>query len=239
MMKRLALLLILLTGVIGFSPVAAQGNGSIAVYATPTTFPDLDPSSGFSNDNIVTGNAYETLTFYNPPGSATEISPKLATSWDTSADGLTWTFHLREGVKFHDGSDFNAAAVKFSIERTMKLGLGAAYIFDPVDAINVIDDHTVEFKLKYTAPLDLIMATGYAAWIMSPTAVGDKTGDWFNAGHDAGTGPYMIDSYDVGQRLVMKKFDGYWGGWQDGQFDTVVFPGDRRPDRRAADDHVG
>lgn len=223
-MKRLGLLLILLIGVIGFSPVAAQGgNGSIAVYATPTTFPDLDPSSGFSNDNIVTGNAYETLTFYNPPGSATQISPKLATSWETSEDGLTWTFHLRKGVKFHDGTDFNAAAVKFSIERTMKLGLGAAYIFDPVDAINVIDDYTVEFKLKYTAPLDLILATGYAAWIMSPTAVGDKTGDWFNAGHDAGTGPYMIDSYDVGQRLVMKKFNDYWGGWQDGQFDTVVF----------------
>ncbi len=224
-MKRygLFLVLILLIGVIGISPLTAQGNGSIAVYANPTTLPDLDPSSSFSNDNTVMGNAYETLTFYNPPGSDTEISPKLATSWETSDDGLTWTFHLRQGVKFHDGTDFNAEAVKFSIERTMKLGLGASYIFDPIDSINVIDDSTVEFKLKYTAPLDLILATGYAAWIMSPTAVGDKGGDWFNAGNDAGTGPYTIASYDVGQRLVMNRFDDYWGGWTDGQFDTVVF----------------
>ena len=172
-MKRysLFLVLILLLGVIGSSPIAAQSNGNIAVYANPTTLPDLDPSSSFSNDNTVMGNAYETLTFYNAPGSDTEISPKLATSWEQSDDGLTWTFHLRAGVKFHDGTDFNADAVKFSIDRTMSLGLGASYIFDPVESVNVIDDLTVEFKLKYTAPLDLILATGYAAWIMSPTAV--------------------------------------------------------------------
>ncbi len=224
-MKRFGVLAILLIALIGaISPISAQGgNGSLAVYASPTTFPDIDPSSGFSNENIVMGNVYETLTFYNPPGSKEEVGPKLATSWEQSSDGLTWTFHLRQGVKFHDGTDFNADAVKFSIERTMKLGLGAAYIFDPIDSINVVDESTVEFKLKYTAPMDLIMATGYAAWMMSPTAVGTNGGDWFNAGHDAGTGPYMIDSYDVGQRLVLKKFDNYWGGWTDGQFDSVVF----------------
>ncbi|MEO8394102.1 MAG: ABC transporter substrate-binding protein [Chloroflexota bacterium] len=215
--------LIFLISLIGFSPITAQGNGSIAVYANPTTLPDIDPSSSFSNDNIVMGNVYETLTFYNAPGNDTQISPKLATSWTTSSDGLTWTFKLREGVKFHDGTPFNAAAVKFSIERTMKLGLGASYIFDPIEAVNVVDDSTVEFKLKYTAPLDLILATGYAAWIMSPTAVGNNGGDWFNAGHDAGTGPYMIESYDVGQRLVVTQFTDYWGGWTDGQFEKVVF----------------
>jgi peptide/nickel transport system substrate-binding protein len=224
-MKRYSILfaVILLLGIMGISPTVAQSNGSIAVYANPTSLPDLDPSSSFSNDNTVMGNAYETLTFYNPPGSDTQISPKLATSWETSTDGLTWTFHLKSGVKFHDGTDFNAQAVKFSIERTMKLGLGAAYIFDPISAINVVDESTVEFKLKYTAPLDLILATGYAAWMMSPTAVGDKGGDWFNAGNDAGTGPYMIESYEVGQRLVMTRFNDYWGGWKDGQFEKVVF----------------
>src|SRR6185295_6675971 len=102
-MKRYSVVvfaLIFLISLIGFSPITAQGNGSIAVYANPTTLPDIDPSSSFSNDNIVMGNVYETLTFYNAPGSDTQISPKLATSWTTSADGLTWTFKLREGVKF-------------------------------------------------------------------------------------------------------------------------------------------
>jgi peptide/nickel transport system substrate-binding protein len=131
-MKRnsvLALIAVLLVSmVVGLSQIVSQEN--IAVYAHPVSFPDLDASSGFSNENVVTGNVYETLTFYNPPGSETEISPKLATSWESSEDGLTWTFNLREGVKFHDGADFNAHAVKFSLERTMGLGLGAAYIFD-------------------------------------------------------------------------------------------------------------
>jgi peptide/nickel transport system substrate-binding protein len=223
-MKRLGILLlaVMLTGAVALRPAAAQGNGSIAVYANPTTLPSLDPSTSFSNDNVVMGNAYETLTFYNAPGSTKEISPKLATSWDTSADGLTWTFKLRKDVKFHDGTDFKADAVKFSVERTKKLGQGAAYIFDPVDEVKAVDDYTVQFKLKFTAPLDLILATGYAAWMISPK-IGDKTSDWFNAGNDAGTGPYKIESYEVGQRLVMTRVNDYWGGWKPGQFEKVVF----------------
>ncbi|HVO42442.1 MAG TPA: ABC transporter substrate-binding protein [Aggregatilineales bacterium] len=223
-MKRygILLLVVILVSLVARTPVAAQGNGSIAVYANPTTLPSLDPSTSFSNDNTVMGNAYETLTFYNVPGSAKEIGPKLATSWEASADTLTWTFKLRQGVKFHDGTDFKADAVKYSVERTKKLGQGASYIFDPVDTITVVDDYTVQFKLKYSAPLDLIMATGYAAWMISPK-VGDKTSDWFNAGNDDGTGPYKIESYDVGQRLVTTRFDDYWGGWKPGQFQKVVF----------------
>jgi peptide/nickel transport system substrate-binding protein len=125
-MKRAGVFFLLVALVISlgsFSVALSQDAANIAVYAHPTTFPDLDPSSGFSNENVVNGNVYETLTFYNPPGSETEIGPKLATSWESSEDGLTWTFTLREGVKFHDGTDFNADAVKFSIERAMTMNL--------------------------------------------------------------------------------------------------------------------
>lgn len=196
---------------------------NIAIYAHPVTFPDLDPSPGFSNENVVNTNIYETLTFYNPPGSADTVSPKLATSWESSEDALSWTFTLREGVKFHDGTDFNAEAVKFSIERTKNLALGAAYIHDPIEEIEVVDDLTVRFNLSYPAPMDLILSSGYGAWIMSPTAVGDNDSDWFNAGNDAGTGPYTIESYETGQRMVLDSFDEYWGGWEAGQFTKVIF----------------
>lgn len=196
---------------------------NIAIYAHTSTFPDLDPSPGLSNENVVTVNVYETLTFYNPPGSVETVSPKLATSWEASEDALTWTFNLLEGVKFHDGTDFNAEAVKFSIERTMEIGLGAAYIYAPVEEIEVVDDLTVRFHLSFALPMDLVLSSGYGAWIMSPTAVADKDSDWFNEGNDAGTGPYTIQSYEVGQRLVISRFDDYWGGWEEGQFDTVVF----------------
>lgn len=202
-------------------PVVAEDN--VAVYAHPGTFPDLDPSPGFSNENVVMGNVYETLTFYNPPGSAETISPKLAVSWESNDEATEWTFKLRDGVKFHDGTDFNAEAVKFSIERTKEIGLGAAFIFDPVAEIEVVDDLTVKFKLSYAAPMDLILSSGYAAWMMSPATVSGKDSDWFNQGNDAGTGPYTITSYEPGQRLIIDRFDDYWGGWSEGQFTKVVF----------------
>ncbi|HSV91770.1 MAG TPA: ABC transporter substrate-binding protein [Desulfobacterales bacterium] len=202
--------------------VTAPAAPQVLVYANPTTFPDLDPSTGFSNDNVVVSNVYETLTRWDP-GSDPQIQPLLATSWSASADGLTWTFNLRPGVTFHDGTPLNAAAVKYSIERTMSLGRGAAFIWDAVEAITVVDDLTVEFTLSYEAPLDLIASSGYGAWIMSPTATEGKDNAWFNAGNGSGTGPYMFYSYEKDQRVVLKRFDAYWGGWKPGQFDTVIF----------------
>ena len=204
------------------APEPEEAEPNIAVYSH-VGIPNIDPSSSSSDDVVVTTNVYETLTFYNPPGSAETIGPKLATSWESSDDAMKWTFHLREGVKFHDGTDFNAEAVKFSIERTMGLGSGMAYIFDPVEEINVVDELTVEFVLSYSAPMDLVLSCGYQAWIFSPTTVKDKDNAWFNEGNDAGTGPYTIQSYAPGQSLVITRFDDYWGGWEEGQFDKVVF----------------
>jgi peptide/nickel transport system substrate-binding protein len=202
-------------------PTPAQAN--IAVYAHTTTFPDIDPSVSFSNDSVVTSNAYETLVWYNPPGSQELLRPGLAIRWESNEDATEWTFYLRQGVKFHDGSELNAEAVKYSIERTMKLGLGAAYIWDPVDTITVVDNYTVKFKLKYPAPLDLIAASGYGAWIFSPKSTEGRDSAWFNEGHDTGSGPYMIESYERGRRLIMTRFNDYWGGWKPGQFDKIVF----------------
>jgi peptide/nickel transport system substrate-binding protein len=199
---------------------------NIFAYAHGATFPDIDPSISFSNDSVVMGKAYETLVFYNPPGSEEVLSPALATSWESNEDATEWTFTLREGVKFHDGTDFTASAVKYSVERTINLGLGAAFIWDAVEEVNVVDDYTVEFKLSYAAPLDLIASAGYGAWIFSPTcteAQGENASEWFNEGHDCGSGPYMIESREKGTRLVMTRFDDYWGGWKEGQFGKVVF----------------
>ena len=207
------------------APVSAPAE-NVAVYAHVTTFPDLDPSISFSNDSAVVSNAYETLVWYNPPGSEEILRPGLAERWESNADATEWTFYLRKGVKFHDGTALNAEAVKYSIERTMNLGMGASYIWDPVEEITVVDDLTVRFRLRYPAPLDLIAASGYGAWIFSPACVeaqGEKASDWFNAGNDCGSGPYMIESRERGQRLIMKRFDDYWGGWRPGQFDRVVF----------------
>lgn len=178
-----------------------------------------DPSDSFSNEIIAMQNMYETLLRYDP--AADDFQPVLATSWERSDDGLTWTFHLRQGVRFHTGKEMTSADVKGSIERTIERGQGASFIWDPVERIETPDDYTVVFHLKYPAPLDIIAAAGYSAYVFD-IDVADE--DWFNAGNDAGTGPYTVESWSQNEQLVLTRFDDYWGGWDDPrQFDRVVF----------------
>lgn len=196
---------------------------SIFVHTSPDSFPDLDPTRSYSAESYVLANCYETLTFYNLPGSKELLSGKLATSWEANTDATEWTFHLRQGVKFQDGEPFNSAAVKYAIMKTKEGGVGAAYMWDPVKDIETPDDYTVIFKLSYSAPLDLIASASYAAWIFSPKLYTDHPADWVNEGHCIGTGPYTMESYEHGSRLIMTRFNDYWGGWKAGQFEKIVF----------------
>ena len=184
---------------------------------------DLDPGTACMGEVRVFGSVYETLTRYNLPGAENEILPGLATSWTHSEDGRMWTFQLRQGAKFHDGSEVNAAAVKYSIERTKALGVCSAYLLDPIQAIETPDPYTVIFHLDEPVALDGVLANAYQSWIMSPTAVADHDQDWFADGRDAGSGPYLISQFERGQRLVLQRFDDYWGGWEPGQLSTVIF----------------
>ena len=207
-----------------WSMALAEDGSAIFTLATPAGFPDLDPATSFSNDGAVLANVYESLTRYIPgaDGQPAKIEPLLAESWETSADGLTWTFKLRAGVKFHDGTDLTAEAVKGSIERTTTIAGGAAFIWSPVTAIAAADPQTVVFTLSSPQPVDVIAASGFAAWIMSPAAF-DKDNAWFNAGNDAGSGPFRIDRYEPGQRAILTRVADYWGGASEGGFDTAVF----------------
>lgn len=202
----------------------AEGAGSIFTLACPTSFPDLDPATSFSNDGAVLANVYEGLARYIPATDTEEakIEPLLATGWDVSTDGKTWTFTLRDGVKFHDGSPLTSEAVKGSIERTKKIGGGASFIWGPVTSIETPEPLKVVFQLSEPQPLDLIASAGFAAWIYAPS-VQDKDNAWFNAGNDGGTGPFKISRYEPGQRAVLDRADGYWGKVPENGFKTVSF----------------
>ncbi len=165
-------------------------------------------------------NMYETLLRLNPEGSAEPYEPVLATSWESSSDGLVWTFHLREGVVFHDGEQFNAQAVKYALETTMKLGKGSSYILAPIRSIEVVDDYTVKFQLSQSVPLERILGSEYGAYIFSPATKGIKAKAWL--GHDYGTGPYKVESAKAGEEYVFVHDPNYWGGWGDGQYKKVV-----------------
>ena len=200
----------------------------IVTYASLSEMITLDPSTEFSNSILVLPNLYEPLIWYQP-WSSPVLQPGLATSWESSNNSQTWIFHLRQGVKFHDGSAFNATAVKYSIERTINLGGGAAYIWGTVKQINILDTYTVQIVLSAPTPLDVVACASYAAWIMSPQidslakAAGfTNASQWFNAGHDDGTGPYTVTKWDPQSEVDLQKFPGYWGGWTSDQFDTAV-----------------
>ncbi len=197
------------------SDEAGSGGGRF-VYANPFPISDLDPSSAFSSENVVLQNVYETLTTYNPPGASDLVSGALAESWEANDDATVWTFNLREGVTFHDGAALTAQAVVDSLQRTIDLDLGAAFILLPIDSMEAVDDLTVQFNLAYPAPMDLVMSSNYGVYIMSPEAVSQDDA-WFNEGNEAGTGPYTISSFTPGESTVLTQYEDYWGGWTDGQ----------------------
>ncbi|MFG1706462.1 ABC transporter substrate-binding protein [Nonomuraea sp. M3C6] len=183
---------------------------------------EWDPSRSYSSEIIAFHNIYETLTLWNPV--TKKSTPRLATSWRASSDGRTWTFNLRRGVTFHTGRPLDAEAVKASIERTMKAKTGASYIWDAVSSIRVEGPATVTFALKYSVPLDLVASSTYAAYIYDTKAAPDL-GKWFQAGKDAGSGPYTVASWQKGkeQELTLKAYDEYWGGWRRPHYSTVKF----------------
>jgi len=210
---------LLLVTFFGFLTLASAEQPQIAVYAySAEVMIGWDPSDAFSDEIVVMNNVYERLLDYDP--FKDEIKPVLATSYEKSADAKTWTFYLRKGVKFHTGGEMDADAVKFSIDRTINRGKGAAFIWDSVDRIEVVDKYTVRFHLKYPAALDLVAAAAYAAYIFDPNSADHE---WFTAGHDAGSGPYTFESYEGITRMVLKKFNDYWNGWEGKHFDKIAF----------------
>lgn len=208
--------------------VAATGaaRAETLVYALYDDIKDWDPAIAFSLEAILLRNVYEPLVRYAAPdpgstGDAPPIEGVLATDWQVSNDALTWTFTLREGVTFHDGTAFNAAAAKASLDRTVELGQGAAFIWDGVEEILAPDDTTLIIRTSRPIPIDLIASAQYGAYIYSPTAAENGT-DWFNQGNAAGTGPYKVAGWTRGQQIVLEQYTDYWRGWDDDQFRRVI-----------------
>ena len=190
----------------------------------PTT---LDPATNYDYSSTVLMTAYESLITLKQ--GTTELSPCLATSWEPSADGLKWTFHLRDGVKFSDGTVMDAAAVKFSYDRMLKINQGAAWMFSAVKDIAAPDPKTVVFTLKYPyTPFLASIAQPCATGIVSPTAVkaheenGDMAQKWLQD-HTAGTGPYVVNGWTPGQQVVATRNKYYWRGWSGNHFERIIF----------------
>lgn len=205
------------------APTEAPPAPSVLKIANTANITTWDPVKSFSTEAAYMANLYEQLLRINPPGAAEKYTPLLAERWESNEDGTVWTFYLRPNVKFHDGEPMNAEAVKASIEAAADHA-GASFIWWMLDNVEVVDDLTVKFNLTASAPIDLIASSLYGAWIISPKALEAVAADenYFEAGLEAGTGPYMLESYTPDQEIVFTRFEDYWGGWEAGQFDKVL-----------------
>lgn len=203
------------------SDSAASGKKEL-VYAQSIAITSLDPA-GMQPQGYPSG--YEAaFAIFNGLIRFDEdlgFQPDLAESWSTSNDGLVWTFHLREGVKFHDGTDFNADAVVKQYTRMIDntINLGAYSLWEPISKIEKEDDYTVKITTKtpYSAFLN-VMAHG-SALIPSPDAV-EKSGDNFGL-EPVGTGPYKLESIQPGTELILVRNDNYYEGTP--QYEKITF----------------
>lgn len=189
-----------------------------------------DPDVYYSGNGLaITTNVYEGLVRYEP-GNHDEatIAPLLAESWEVSEDFREYTFVLREGVTFHDGTPFDSSAVQASFDRRAAVDAGPAYMVAGVADVEEIDARTVKVVLAEpnSAFLDYL-ASPYGPRMLSPTVLAEQAGDDFAqeylSTHDAGTGPYELTGAAVGEGYELTYYEDYWGDL-DPEFTTVELP---------------
>ncbi len=202
----------------GTSGASATAGGPI-VYSNVAETPTLDPAVAFSSDGFVfVRNVYEGLLEYAP--GSTELRPLLATKWSASKDGLTYTFTLRDDVKFTDGARFNAQAAKLGIERIQGVNQGPATLAGNIKSVSAPSPTELVIKLEQKDVF--FLGTLPKLPIVSPKAVQEhKTADdqwatkWF-ATHAVGTGPYELVDWKRNSAINLTKNDGYWRPFEGG-----------------------
>jgi len=241
MLKKLTVLLTVLVFLATGSMVAAAPkSGGTLIFGRGGDSVGLDPAyETDGNSFMICDNIYEALVFY--ADESTALEPGLAKSWKISKDGKTYTFRLRKGVKFHDGTPFNADAVVFSIGRMMKernvkffgkaLEIPAQErtpeywvsmeMDETIGAIEATGEYTVVFKLnRVEAPFLANMGMDFAD-IISPTAFMKNPKEFVR--NPVGTGPFKIVKWIKDDRIVLEKNKDYWGKAAGPYLDKVIF----------------
>lgn len=209
----------LLGGLLGFTAMAvvqpslawAQKSDTIVIAQQADAY-TLDPAkhSVFPTASILF-QMYDPLITRDETG---EFAPALALSW-SNPDPLTWRFKLREGVKFHNGEPFNAAAVKFTFDRALDPNFKSPYLsrIAAIKAVEVVDDYTIDFKTEKPFPtmLSSLNEASFPALIVPPGYIKEKGADIL-ATAPVGTGPYTFVEWKKDDRVVLADNPHYWGG---------------------------
>ena len=191
-------------------PALPQVPGGTVTYAAGADPDSLDPANAESNPSeAVNRMMYENIVRFDEQ---LKIVPGLATKWEQGKDGMSWTFSLRKGVKFHDGTPFNAEAAKVFFERMIGPEKPSrAGLFVPfVSTVDILDEYTVKVNLKTPFAFFLNNLAHSASGIISPAAL--KTYGKDISRRAVGTGPFKFVEWVHGDHLTMVRNDDYWGG---------------------------
>jgi peptide/nickel transport system substrate-binding protein len=234
-----------LTGLTGMRPTLAferVGDRRMLVFSGGQPVPVLDPHVRYDwSTRMMQQSIYDALAKYE--GDPPRVVPWLAERWETSTDGLTWTFHLAAGAKFHNGDPVDAEAVRYSYQRALRLNKGVAWMLkDHLDTqgIEAVDAHTVRIRLK--APYGAFLSFVPLWFIVNPKqvtakAVGDDDGQKFLTDGDAGSGPFRINRWDGQAVMALDAVPDHFKGWPMGEKDRpagVIYRVVREPAPRKA-----
>lgn len=192
--------------------VAVAGPAAKATLALAYDVEKLDPAMTYSlNNGRWQKNVFGYLTCRDEEMN-TDTTRSLAISYE-QVDDKTIVFKLREGVKFHNGEDFNADAVVFSFKRLLDEANASpqAFNYAAIDHFEKINDYSVRMVMKAADPVILTKLAGYGAAIVPPKFVAEKGNSYVAMTNIPGTGPYKIVDYQVNDSLTLEAFDGYWG----------------------------
>ncbi|MGH2557944.1 MAG: ABC transporter substrate-binding protein [Thermomicrobiales bacterium] len=189
----------------------AQESGGELIYAQnmPITTPDPINPQTYPAAYEANYTIYRNLVTFDRD---LAIMPDLAESWERAEDGLTWTFTLRQGVTFHDGTPFNAQAVAAHIARIQDPATASpnANLWAHITGVEVVDDATIQLITAQPFGAMLTYLAHGSGGIESPTAVQEYGAEY--AQHPTGAGPYKLESFSPGTELVLTRFDDFYGG---------------------------
>jgi len=198
-------------GLLAFSVVAVVAlAGGTAKFILGVDITTLLPADTPDNPTMmVEAHIFEGLVQYDPE---MNIVPVLAERWEISEDGKTYTFHLRKDVLFHDGTPFNAYAVKKNFEYILNSNLRMGNLYKPnIERVDVVDEYTVQFVLKFPFAPFINYLCHPAGRIVSPKAIDAHGSDPAELGkHPSGTGPFELVEWVPGEHVVLRKNENYW-----------------------------
>ncbi|RLF95015.1 ABC transporter substrate-binding protein, partial [Thermococci archaeon] len=225
-MRKLAFVCVLLFGAMGV--LAGVPKDVLVIGIKHAAIIDFEPARVYEIEgSFVLEQLYDTLVDFEGGGveAFQRVSPGLAESWEVSADGYTWIFHLRRGARFHSGREVKADAVVFSLRRALELDKPPIWILkqfvNSPDDIKALDDYTVSITMNQKIGEMLMGAVlgfqGICSIVDPEEVKAHATADdpwatqWLGE-HDAGSGPYKLVEWVRNDRIVLEAFADYWGG---------------------------